>query len=229
MSEKKQKEILKLKQKEEAILSEFSLSDIDEGPFYRIPELNEFEKATQEIALHSESFENFMHIIVEKIPYKTLIKKATAGLESEIKAEDLEAFTDFYTSIKELNQNLVRMNKNIEETKFLSDSILDRSKNNVDVLWDELEYFLRDDKDYRIEKIERDKITIKALRKEAFLNTFIMAKIFGKILPYNCKFILNTKDFRGRQIKEDLLIYDFLILTESNFYKGIVFIKFQED
>jgi len=227
-SKKKQHEIPKLKRKKEDVLSEFSLSDIDEGPFYRIPELNKFEEEIQEVALHKESFENLMKIVAEIIPYKTIIKKATDGLESEIKKEEFEAFTDFYTSIKELNQNLVRFSDNIEETKFLSDSILDPSKNNVDVLWDELEYFLRDDKDYRIEKIERDKITIKALGKEAFLNTFIMAKIFGRILPYDCKLILNTKNYRGKDIKEDLLIYDFLILAESIFYKGIVFIKLQE-
>lgn len=229
MSEEKQKEKTKLELEEVDILSKLFFSDIDEGPFITIPELNKFEEEIQQVALHPESFENLMNIIAEKIPYKKIFKKATTRLESEIKEEDLEAFTDFYTSIKELNQNIVRINSNIEKTKLLSDIILDPSKNTVDVLWDELEYFMKGDKDYKIEKIERDKITIKALRREAFLNTFIMAKIFGRILPYDCKFILNIKNYRGKDIKEDLLIYEFLILAESNFYKGSVFIKFQED
>lgn len=201
------------------------------GSEFPIPIENIISKMTSDMYSNRGDVRDMMSLMMEQFPIEELkrIIQLESEQESKSKENDLETFRDFCTSIKELNQNIVRINNNIEKTKLLSDTILDPSKNTVDVLWDELEYFMKGDKDYKIEKIERDKITIKALRKEAFLNTFIMAKIFGRILPYDCKFILNIKNYRGKDIKEDLLIYEFLILAESNFYKGSVFIKFQED
>ncbi len=192
---------------------------------FLVPTENLISKVTNELYANPGSVRDIMSLMIDHFPIEEIKKKIQQETEQESKKKE----EPFLTIIKELNQNLIKFNNNIGKVEKFSETILDPSKNNVDVMWDELEYFMKDDKDYKIEKIEGDKIIIKALRKEAFLNAFIMAKIFGKILPYNCKFILNTKDFRGRQIKEDLLIYDFLILTESNFYKGIVFIKFQED
>lgn len=202
---------------------------VDNG--FPIPVENIMSKVVKEFYSNRGDVRDIMSLMIEQFPIEELkrITQLESEQESKSKKNDLETFKDFCESIKELNQNIVRINSNIEKTKLLNDIILDPSKNTVDVLWDELEYFMKGDKDYKIEKIERDKITIKALRKEAFLNTFIMAKIFGRILPYDCKFILNIKNYRGKDVKEDLLIYEFLILAESNFYKGSVFIKFQED
>lgn len=99
-------------------------------------------------------------------------------------------------------------------------------KNNVGVLWDELEYFLRNDEDFAIEKIEDDSITINALHNEAFHNVFIMAKIIGRIMPLNCELKINVKEYRAESYKDDLLTYYFSIRSDSgNYYKGLIYIK----
>ncbi len=97
--------------------------------------------------------------------------------------------------------------------------------NLVNALWEELEYFLMEDEDFKIEKIENNSITIKALRRESFHNFFVMAKIIGKIVPFNGSVKLKTKEFRAPDFVNDMLIYNFTIKTDfGNFYKGTIYI-----
>ena len=97
--------------------------------------------------------------------------------------------------------------------------------NLVDALWEELEYYLTDDDDFKIEKIENNAITIKALRKESFHNFYVMAKIIGKIVPFNGTIKLKMKEFRALDFVNDMLIYNFTIKSDfGNFYKGIIYI-----
>ncbi len=97
--------------------------------------------------------------------------------------------------------------------------------NLVNALWEELEYFLLDDEDFKIEKTENNSITIKALRRESFHNFFVMAKIIGKILPFNGTVKLKAKEFRAPDFVNDMLIYNFTIKTDfGNFYKGTIYI-----
>jgi len=97
--------------------------------------------------------------------------------------------------------------------------------NLVNALWEELEYFLIEDEDFKIEKIENNSITIKALRRESFHNIFVMAKIIGKIVPFNCNLKIKMKEFRAPQYANDMLIYNFTIKSDfGNFYKGSIYI-----
>ena len=97
--------------------------------------------------------------------------------------------------------------------------------NLVNALWEELEYFLIEDEDFKIEKIENNSITIKALRRESFHNFFVMAKIIGRIVPFNGNVKLKTKEFRAPDFVNDMLIYNFTIKTDfGNFYKGTIYI-----
>lgn len=100
-----------------------------------------------------------------------------------------------------------------------------REINLVNALWDELEYFLMDDEDFKIEKIENNSISIKALRKEAFHNIFVMAKIIGRIVPFNCNLKIKMKEFRAPNTSNDMLIYNFTIKSDfGNYYKGSIYI-----
>lgn len=100
-----------------------------------------------------------------------------------------------------------------------------RDINLVNALWDELEYFLRDDEDFKIEKIENNSISIKALRKEAFHNIFVMAKIIGRIVPFNCNLKIKMNEYRASNPSDDMLIYYFTINSDfGNFYEGSIYI-----
>lgn len=102
--------------------------------------------------------------------------------------------------------------------------------NNIGVIWDELEYFLSEDEDFKITNRENRSLYIKVLNNQAFHNAFIMSKIIGRILPYNCKLELQVKEIKGEKAQDDVLVYYFRIETESeNFYKGDIYIRKNSD
>jgi len=128
-----------------------------------------------------------------------------------------------YFSSKQLGKYNIKVFPKIPVAK---KRIYRKTKNNVGILWEELEVFLQDDTDFAIKKIKDDEIIIRVLRKEAFHIVFIMAKIFGRILPFNAEVRLNLENYRGEDYKEDSFILDFVIKTIDNFYKGTICIIF---
>jgi len=101
----------------------------------------------------------------------------------------------------------------------------EKNKNNISIIWDELKLLLDNDEDFKIEKIERNNIIIKALRKEAFHNILIMGKIIGRILPSNCKIEIHIKNYRDRDPNKDQILYDFSIKSDEElFYNGVIYI-----
>lgn len=128
-----------------------------------------------------------------------------------------------YFSSKSLGNYKINV---IPKIPFKRKKIYREIKNNVGILWEELDVFLQNDTDFAIEKIKNDEIIIRVLKKEAFHIVFIMAKIFGRILPFNAKIGLNLENYRGKNYKEDSFILDFTIRTIDNFYKGTIYIIF---
>ncbi len=64
------------------------------------------------------------------------------------------------------------------------------------------------------------------MNKGAFNNVFVMAKILGRIIPFNCKLKLQIKEYRAPELENDLIFYFFNIISEyNNFYEGTICIK----
>jgi len=141
--------------------------------------------------------------------------------DKEIIKSEYERKIPLFTQINYLNVIEYKI-----ETPLSSKAGVFEEKNSVSILWDELESFLEIDEDFKIEKIENKSIIIKTLRKEAFNNVFVMAKIIGRIIPFNCKIKLRVREYRAPDPDNDLLIYNFNIKSDyNNFYEGTIFIK----
>ena len=95
----------------------------------------------------------------------------------------------------------------------------------IQSLWEELEYFLEDDKDLKIIEKKNHILIIKALRKRAYNNSIIIGKLFGRILPHICNFSVSINENRTGHFKEDFLHYDFEIQAKKAIYKGNIIVK----
>ena len=91
-------------------------------------------------------------------------------------------------------------------------------KNDIDYLWDELKVILENDTDFKIEQVKENHMVIKSLKTEAFHNSYIMGKIIGKILPFDCTFKLKINNNLAENPINDQLVYDFDIRTNNNLY-----------
>jgi len=96
-------------------------------------------------------------------------------------------------------------------------------KNNIHILWEELELFLENDKDFQIIKIEDDCIEIKALHIRAFHINYIYGIILARIMPLNCILELESSYIQADDLKNDSFSFDLTINTKKNlFYKGLI-------
>jgi hypothetical protein len=203
---------------------------------------------TQEIMFNNEDFKDLMRTMSEHLPYEEIYEQARSKIRPQLNQEELDKVQAFFDFFQRINDNLEKFDRNIETLKQLTielqktpkiktkrktrkkripkENILMEARNNVSILWDELECFLQDDEDFTIERIENDKIIIRVLRKEAFNLVFIMAKIFGRILPFNARVRVDLKNYRGENYKQDSFILDFTIETLDDFYKGMIYVQF---
>lgn len=95
--------------------------------------------------------------------------------------------------------------------------------NSINVIWDELECFLKDDDCFKIETIEESAILIKALKDTAFSNPLIMSRVLGRILPFNCELNLKITTSESNGLNGEFIKYDFFINSQKgNVYKGII-------
>lgn len=95
-------------------------------------------------------------------------------------------------------------------------------ENLISSLWEELEYFLENDKDFQIIQIKDDYIEIKALNKEAFHIRMIYCKILSAIMPSNCTLKIESLLEQSDNIKDDYFMFHLDIRTKKCFYKGII-------
>jgi hypothetical protein len=91
-------------------------------------------------------------------------------------------------------------------------------KNNIDYLWDELKVILENDTDFKIEQVKENHTVIKNLKNEAFHNSYIMGKIIGKILPFDCTLELRINNKLAENPINDQVVYEFDIRTNNNLY-----------
>ncbi|MHA1356719.1 MAG: hypothetical protein ACTSQI_19635 [Candidatus Helarchaeota archaeon] len=98
-------------------------------------------------------------------------------------------------------------------------------ENRVERLWEELNYFLKDDPDFKIEEISGNTMYIRCKRIEAFHDIPIMGRIFGRIMFTNCVLNINKKSQLAEEPKDDEKIYDFKIFLDKGlFYQGSIIV-----
>jgi len=99
-------------------------------------------------------------------------------------------------------------------------------ENNVKYLREELKYFLQDDPDFKIKRIMENEILIGCLNKEAFCDSKIMEKIFGKIIFSDCILNLEKRTIRAKDPSDDKKIFNFkLFLDKGINYRGSIIIE----
>jgi len=99
-------------------------------------------------------------------------------------------------------------------------------KNNVIYLWEELQAFLRRDPRCEIETIEKDTLTIRCLKKEAFSDIYIIGSIFGKLLFPDCSLFLVKASLRDGEPPDDKKVYAFHVnLPTGLTYRGKIIVK----
>jgi hypothetical protein len=91
-------------------------------------------------------------------------------------------------------------------------------KNKIGHLWEELEMILEGDKDFEIQERSNSILKMKAKRTESFNNSFVMGKIFGSILPVNCRIDLTVNNIRKENPQEDEIRYNFKIRAKNELY-----------
>ncbi len=115
------------------------------------------------------------------------------------------------------------MNEPYDEKWDIETSVEER--NQVDILWDELQILLEDDKDFQISYIWEDSIFIKAINPMAFIKEYIYYNILSPLIPMDCKLELASSYFQADVPEKDRFTFNFSITTEENlYYKGNIYI-----
>jgi hypothetical protein len=120
-------------------------------------------------------------------------------------------------------ENMVQKEKNLRMDRTLpltKKEVKNKSNriNNIGYLWDELKEILENDTDFKIEEVKEDHMVIKSLRSESFHNSYIMGKIIGKILPFDCTLELKINNKLAEKPINDQIVYDIDIRTNDNLY-----------